>query len=161
MVNKTKPVNRGQSIQTAHSSFKKTGNILYAVIAIGEKTPPPEWALEACKMYFEKANAAHTDIVAQGITDLKTAGYGDSAMLERVAELMLEEGMTELGAIKQALGDNAKDADIRRLQRKRAKEIRLYGGEDGEVLEDDPRTNRLLEKRAPPQSHIFKRKGKA
>lgn len=151
---KTK-VNRGTIHLNARRLFIETGNVLHAVVAIGELPEnPPKWALDACAKYFCAVQMAHADMVEGQVVIMPRKPHPDDVLLEKVAQALvdfpLETVKTDHGtgyrsskevvqtAIKKVVGNGGTaEADLRRLRNK--------WNAEGKGLEYHPRLERVRE----------------
>jgi hypothetical protein len=145
MGSKPKPINRGEAFTKGKSLYAQTGNILYAVVAIGERPKnPPLWAVEACKSYAKQYESTHYDIVRlEQVVPFKP--HPDDKILKEVAERQVSKGESIKAAVEHA-SEDTDPVNIRRLQRKVALETTKTVGEYGEIVEHNSRFNRIMER---------------
>lgn len=149
MVNKARP-KRFLSPKSPQQRYKDTKNVLYAVVAIGEKpNKPPAWAIEVCKAYQKVWEIGHTDIAATKQVILPAQPTSDDLALAKVVEMCADNPMmSPYQAICKIVPNDARsEANILRLSRKFEAEGIDVEGNYGEVERVYPRLDDAIGKR--------------
>jgi hypothetical protein len=95
--------------------FDHTGEMHYAVMAIGEKPgDPPQWALEACQAYYFQRQI---EVESPGGGRPPRYSVEDGLLLDEVATLMVEEDLAVTSAVKRITEQESDGKDFRRLMR--------------------------------------------
>jgi len=116
---------RNQTLWPKH--WNETNDIRYAALAIGravsissisgKKLGPPEWALNACRDYFENYDSLHFDPLKP-----KSSGSpgisADDQLLDEMAHLIHFSGETINAAARSVTGEGSESSNVRRLTRK-------------------------------------------
>lgn len=131
----------------AETNYRRTYDVRYAALVIGKwPANPPEWAIEACRSFYEESEKAVKPIL--GPKRRGNPGYpSDADLLEKMADLICS-GKTKHAAAKSVTGKDTKDPNIRRLIRLWDKEVKAspVDPEDGQPIHD--RLDRAAYRRA-------------
>ncbi|HVR10896.1 MAG TPA: hypothetical protein VMW75_22835 [Thermoanaerobaculia bacterium] len=95
--------------------FEKTGQLHFAVMAIGA-TPdkPPTWAIEACALYYFQQTVS---VEAPAAGRPPSYSFEDGVLLDEVADLIVEGGLSVTAAVKQVTKEESDGTNFRRLMR--------------------------------------------
>ncbi len=95
--------------------FVETEDIQYAALAIGSNPEdPPEWAIKACVAYYEEHEVA---VEPSAVGAKPKYGYEDGLLLDRVADLVVVDGLSLTAATKRVTDQESDGTDFRRLMR--------------------------------------------
>ena len=100
---------------TLQELFEKTGQLHFAVMAIGA-TPdkPPAWAIEACALYYFQQTVS---VESPAAGRPPSFSLEDGVLLDEVADLVVKDGLSVTAAVKQITKEESDGTNFRRLMR--------------------------------------------